>query len=398
MTILMSCDFSTNPDKKEVDLNLSVVDKELAATDNVFTFNLLNQLSGEEDGNLFISPLSVSMALGMVYNGAEGNTKSEIAQLLGLSGYSEQDVNEYYDKMITLLPKLDDKVKFEIANSIWIREGFTLEKEFVDLNTEYFHAEIGNLDFTKQESVDIINDWVADATNNKIKKIIEDGIPSDVIMYLINALYFKGDWTSKFKKSNTYDETFYCLNGTNKTIDMMFQTEDFQYMENDQLQLIDLAYGDEKFSMTVILPKEGQNINELSKSLTSDQWNALLNMVYEKEVELHLPKFELEYKKELSGILKSLGMTSAFDGSLSDFTGINKTMGQSLAIDQVMHKTYLKVDEEGSEAAAVTSVSIEVTSMPYNTVMKVDQPFLLAIRERKNGTILFIGKISELGK
>ena len=400
MTVLMitlfACDFSTNPDKKkEVNLNLSSIEKDLAQTDNVFTFNLLNKLSEEENGNLFISPLSISMALGMVYNGTEGNTKTEIAQLLGLSEYSEQEVNEYYNKMITLLPKLDSKVKLEIANSIWIREGFSVEKEFIDLNSTYFHAEIDNLDFSKSESVDIINDWVADATNDKIKTIIDDRIPGDVIIYLINALYFKGDWSNKFKKSNTYNEIFHSLSGINKTIEMMFQNEDFKYMENDKLQLIDLPYGDEKFSMTVILPKEDQDINELSNSLTSDQWNTLLNMAYEKEVDLYLPKFELEYKKELSDILKSLGMVAAFDGALSDLSGINAE--HNLAISQVMHKTYLKVNEKGSEAAAVTSVSIEVTSMPYNIVMKVDRPFLLAIRELENGTILFIGKITDLG-
>ncbi|MBN2280011.1 MAG: serpin family protein [Candidatus Marinimicrobia bacterium] len=397
-TFLLACEFSTDPDKKEVCLNLSGLQKELAATDNVFTFNLFNKLSLEEEGNLFISPLSVSMALGMVYNGAVGDTKTEIAQMLGLSGHSDQEINEYYHKMITLLPKLDDQVKLEIANSIWVREGFSVEPEFLNINIAYFHAEIDNLDFSQTEAAEVINDWVAEATHNKIETIIDE-IPGDVIMYLINALYFKGDWTRKFKKSSTFEDNFYCQSGSTKRIDMMYQKENFNYAENDQFQLIDLPYSNEKFSLTIILPKVGHNLTDLNRSLTVSDWYNYLSNAGKKEVELYLPKFELEYKRELSQILHSMGMKSAFEGMLSDFTGINAETGRNLVIDEVMHKTYLKIDEEGSEAAAVTSVGMRITSvMPDEIVMKIDRPFLLAIRERENGTILFIGKITDLEK
>ena len=239
---ISACDFSTKPDKKEVNLNLSIVEKELSQSDNDFTFKLMRKIDEMEDGNLFVSPLSVSFAFGMVYNGAYGNTKTQIADLLSMSDYSAEEINDYYKKMIELLPQLDDKVKFKIANSIWIREGFPVEDQFVNTNKKYFNAEVDYLNFSSSKSVDIINNWVKDATNDKIKSVL-DGIPSDVIMYLINALYFKGDWTNKFKKSNTYDDNFYGKAGESNITKMMVQEDKFNYSENNEIQMIDLPYG-----------------------------------------------------------------------------------------------------------------------------------------------------------
>ncbi len=395
---LTACDFLTNSNEKEVFLNLSHLEKELAQADNEFSFNLLQKMAEDETGNLFISPLSVSMAFGMVYNGASGETRDEIAELLGLADHSPQEINDYYHKMIKTLPKLDNKVKFEIANSIWIREGFPVEQKFLDMNQDYFHAEVDNLDFSDSKAIDKINNWVADATNDKIKRIVDE-IPSDVIMYLINALYFKGDWSSKFKKSNTYEDDFHCQDGSVNKVDMMSQTDKFNYWENDKIQVIDLPYGDEKFSMTVLLPKKSENIDNYLQQLSADDWASMLSNMRKREVQLYLPKFELEYKKELTKVLKALGLNAPFDAAVADFTAMSPEYGRQLVIDQVLHKTYLKVNEEGSEAAAVTSVSMRVTSvMPENIVMKVNRPFLLAIRERENGTILFTGRINELEK
>lgn len=195
------------------------------------------------------------------------------------------------------------------------------------------------------------------------------------------------------------EDDFHCQDGTVNKIDMMTQKEKFDYWENEEVQLIDLPYGDEKYSMTILLPRESENIDDYLQTLTADDWKAMLSNTRKREVQLYLPKFELEYKKELTQILKALGLAAPFDAARSDFTAMSEEYGRKLVIDQVLHKTYLKVDEEGSEAAAVTSVSMRVTSvMPDNVVMKINRPFLLAIRERENGTILFTGRIYELEK
>jgi len=385
---LCEIDDTINPPPRD----LSIAEQKLVSADNVFGLKLFKALHlAKPESNLFISPLSVSMALGMTLNGANGNTYEAMKTTLELNGLSENEINESYKNLIDLLTNLDKEVIFNIANSIWYRNEFSVEQSFIDTNQEYFDAEVQGLDFSNPSSLNIINNWVSEKTNGLIKNILDEQIPDYMVMYLINAIYFKGVWTGEFDKNETKTESFFNYNNTVSNISLMHQDEDFLYAENDQFQSVDLMYGDSLFSMTIILPKENIDINNLVQTIDS---NFIPNHFVSTELNLYLPKFELEYKSSLNDVLKSMGMEIAFNTALADFTRINPD--GNLFIDEVLHKTFIKVDEEGTEAAAVTSVGIGLTAMPETIYFRVDRPFVFLIRERHSGTILFIGKVLEL--
>jgi len=331
------------------------------------------------------------MALGMTLNGANGATRDSMARTLEFAGLSQSDINTSYKSLITLLTGLDPNVTFQIANSIWYRPELNVEQSFKDVNREYFNAEITSLDFGDPAAPGIINGWVDRNTNGRIKEIVEPPIPRDAMMYLINAIYFKGAWTYRFDQKLTRDDFFELPDGTKKPCRMMVQKGTFPYFENDELQAIDLSYGDVGFSMTVLLPKPGTKIDEFVAKMTQQRWNGWTSGFHKTEIDLFLPKFKLEYGKKLNDVLKAMGMAIAFSPGEADFTNIDRAGG--LFISQVKHKTFVQVDEEGTEAAAVTSVEISRVSM--NPTMRIDRPFVFVIRENHSGTILFIGKIVE---
>ncbi|MCK4715303.1 MAG: serpin family protein, partial [Candidatus Marinimicrobia bacterium] len=302
-----------------------------------------------------------------------------------------QEINESYQSLIELLTELDPKVIFDIANSIWYREGFPVENDFLTTNQTYFDAIVEALDFNRSDAADIINAWVNENTNGKIKEIVNDPINPLTVMFLINAIYFKGTWTYEFDEENTSDDIFYLPDGSEKECKMMSHQCDHNYFENEQFQAIDLPYGDAGFSMTILLPKPEVNIDSLIAQMNNETWNSWLGSFSEQEVNFYLPKFKLEYEISLNGILSALGMSIAFDPNRADFTKINSD--GSLYISEVKHKTFVKVNEEGTEAAAVTSVEIRLTSV--GITMYINRPFVFAIRENHSGTILFIGKITQ---
>jgi serine protease inhibitor len=383
---------SVSPDPR-VSRELTVSEKRLVESDNQFGLKLFKEIIQEEkDKNVFISPLSVSMALGMTYNGANGETQEAMQKTLELNGLTIQEVNESYKSLIELLTGLDPKVKFQIANSIWYRKSLTFEEEFIDLNKTYFNAEVRGLDFNDPKTVDIINGWVDKNTNGKIKEIVDSPIDPLTVMFLINAIYFKGIWTYQFDKKLTKDDWFTLPDSSKKPCKMMTQDGEFQYFENADFQAIDLPYGNGDFSMTIFLPHSQKDIDSLIAEFNQDNWNKWINSFYKHEVMIEFPKFTLEYELILNNTLKALGMEIAFNPDLADFTKMYKGP-ESLFISQVKHKTFVQVDEEGTEAAAVTSVEIAMTSAP--PWMRVDRPFVFVIRENKSQTILFIGKIVE---
>lgn len=391
---------SDNPvdhDRSELPRDLTAQETSLIESDNLFGLNLFRAISAfETDKNVFISPLSVSMALGMTLNGADGNTYEDMKQTLQLAGLTEEEINQSYRSLIDLLTTLDPRVVFQIANSIWYRDVFPISQSFVDLNQEYFDAEVTGLDFNDPNAANIINQWVSAKTNGRIDSIVDSPIDALTVMILINAIYFKGDWTYKFDITKSADDQFTLLDGSTKQIPMMNQDEGtFPYFENNDLQAIDLAYGDSLFSMTIILPKSEIGLDALIESLDKTTWESWINQLHPQEFGLfQMPRFELEYEVKLNDILSALGMEIAFDPYGADFTRMGDgTFADNLYISSVKHKTYVKVDEEGTEAAAVTSVTIGTTSMPELIVMRVNRPFIFMIRERFSGTILFIGKI-----
>lgn len=393
MGFMMTQCADNNPAAFEV-RELTELEKSLVDSDNKFGFKLFQEINKTElDTDIFISPLSVSMALGMTLNGANGETQAAMEQTLELAGLTTDQINRSYQSLITLLTGLDPKVVFQIANSIWYRQGWTFEEEFINANKSYFDALVQSLDFDDPNAANTINNWVKGNTNGLIEEIIKPPINPLTVMFLINAIYFKGTWTYEFDKELTHDDVFTLLDGSSKTVPMMRLTGDLNYFENEFFQAVDLPYGDELFSMTILLPKQGLDANSLVTQLIPENWAGWIGSFSEETVDLTLPKFKLEYEIKLNEALQALGMTIAFNPGQADFSRMYSG-SQDLYISKVKHKTFVEVDEEGTEAAAVTSVEITVTSAgPHGNVMKVDRPFVFVIRENKSQTLLFMGKI-----
>ena len=386
--LLFQCsDSGNNP--QPVHRDLTVAEKALVTSDNAFGLKLFREIVRQEGNkNIFVSPLSFAMALGMTYNGANGTTREAMQKTLELQGMSLEDVNKSYRSLIDLLRQLDPNVNFQLANSIWYRQGFEVESAFANLNQTYFDAAVQALDFADPAALTTINNWVNSNTNGKIKTIL-DRIPDDALMYLINAIYFKGAWTTRFDANKTRDWSFTLSDGSTKSCRMMYMSDaKFTYFATESFSAADLKYGSGDYSMTILLPNSGANLDSLVEQITDENWRDWLTKLQPAKFDLGLPKFELEYDLLANDVLKALGMGIAFS-DFADFTGINRQ--GNLLISEVKHKTYVKVNEEGTEAAAVTSVEIRPTSMPSSFV--VDRPFLFVIHENRSGTILFIGKI-----
>ncbi len=386
----------TKEKESKPSLGLTSSETSLLKSDNRFGLKLFQEVVREQkDKNVFISPLSVSMALGMTYNGANGSTQEAIQKTLELNGLTLQEVNESYQHLIGLLSGLDPKVQFQIANSIWYRQGWTFEEEFIQLNKTYFNALVSGLNFGDPNSADIINAWVDENTKGKITEIINPPIDPSMVMFLINAIYFKGAWTYQFDKNATIDWLFYLPNGSTTPCRLMAQKSEFPYWENDDFQAVNLPYGEGDFSMIVFLPKWEKNVDSLIAKFSQENFDVWLSEFHSDSGKVYLPKFTLEYEMKLNDALIALGMGSAFDPEHADFTGMYKEGG--LFISEVKHKTFLEVNEEGTVAAAVTSVGIATTAYHPSDIFEivVDHPFVIVIRENKSGAILFIGKIVE---
>jgi serpin B len=371
---------------------LSVSEQKVIAGSNAFAFDLLKAVNASDRaGNVFISPLSASMALGMTMNGAAGSTFDAMRSTLRFGDLSRTEINESYKSLISLLRGLDNSTQFAIANSIWYEETWPFRQEFMTESKSYFDAQVKGLDLSKPSSADVINAWVSDATSKKIPKIIDD-FDGDEVMFLINAIYFKGQWESQFKKSNTADAPFHALDGSTQNVPMMGQTGAFRRSFGTDYDAFDLPYGNTAFTMTVVIPKQS-DINAFTESLTEAKWKAIDAAMTKSEIVVGLPKFKLEWKKNLNDQLKALGMSVAYDDNSADFSRMSAS-SQRLVISDVIQKTYVDINEEGTEAAAATSVGAVPTSMP--PLIRADRPFVFAIRERLSGTIMFIGKITKL--
>jgi serpin B len=366
----------------------------LIEADNAFALKVFKEINAQnQGGNLFISPLSIAMALGMTYNGAGGETQAAMQQALELEGMSIQQINEAYRDLIDLLFELDPLVQFDLANSIWYRHDITFEQAFFDINRAYFDATVEALDFGLPSAANTINAWVRENTGDKIEEIVASPIPSHVVMYLINAIYFKGTWTYQFDKDLTQDAPFTLLTGNERTVEMMSHAEeaDLAYVTTDSFDAIDLPYGGQAFTMTVLLPREGIDVDAVVDELDSGSWNSWMSGLAETSAKVSMPKFTLEYEIELNDVLSALGMEMAFTPGAANFSKMRPA--NDLYISKVMHKTFVDVYEEGTEAAAATSVEIGLTCACGPFEFRVDRPYLFAIREKYSGTIIFMGKI-----
>jgi serpin B len=309
---------------------------------------------------------------------------------LEFGGLTQQEINESFQSLIALLTHLDPDVLLQIANSIWYRLGYPVEQDFINVNQTYFDAEVRELDFSLPEAVDIINGWVAEKTNGLIEEVI-DRIDHSVVMFLINAIYFKGTWTYEFDEDATTDDLFTRPDGSRVPCRMMRQVADFSYFENDAFQAVDLPYGNGKFSMTIFLPKPEKSTDNVIAQLTPEQWTQWMGSFSVTTLDILLPRFKIEYEILMNDVLTALGMGVAFS-SAADFSRINPC--GELFISRVIHKTFVEVNEEGTEAAAVTVVELR-ESVGACGIVRMDRPFIFVIREDHSNTILFIGKIVE---
>ena len=388
-------DLNNLPEPIKIELRSSEI--EMVRSDQSFAFNFLSYVyaeeSAEENNSFMISPLSLSMALAMTMNGADGETKSVMLEALKLEGFSDEEINSYYKKLREALLSTDPSTKLSIANSIWTNQNVVIKDEFVGKNRDYFNSSVESVNFSDRKTAGLINDWASKNTNGLIKKVIES-TSSDDLMYLLNAIYFKGMWVSEFNRSNTHPKPFMLENGATVNVEMMNQTEKFNYKDNELMQLVELPYGNSAFSMIVMLPKEEKKLLDVIRALNnSDYWAGLKSGLIEHEVELFLPKFKTEYSKKLNKVLTDMGMGLAFTND-AEFSGMSDIPAK---IDFVKQDTYISVDEIGTEAAAVTTVGMVMTSMPsepQKVVFNANRPFIYVIQENYTGSILFMGIVN----
>lgn len=366
--------------------------KDISQAHNAFGFDLFKILvEAEGNNNVFISPSSIGLALSMVYNGAKGETKDAIEKTLQFKNLDISSVNQQSLALINLLKNPDPKVELAIANSVWARKGIEFRQDFLTAAAKYYNAEISALDFKDPSAVGKINSWVSKNTKGKIPKIVEN-IPDEMVMYLINAVYFKGSWTTEFDRKLTQDRLFTTANGASKKHPLMRQTHLLPYLETETFQSVNLPYGENKrLSMYVFLPK---NLETFIRGFDIKAWNEWMKQYENIEGTILLPRFKIEYAKELNLLLAKLGMGVAFQDN-ADLRGISDQ--HRLNISEVLHKSYVDVNEEGTEAAAATSVGAGVTSVrprPKTFYMEVNRPFFFAIRDNQDQEILFMGAVN----
>lgn len=368
------------------------IDRRVAAANAKFGLKLFSALAGQDTAeNIFISPYSVGVALAVAFNGASGESRQAIAETLELQGMNLEEVNRGKAALATALVKLDPKLQLTIANSLWARKGMPFKPDFIVRNTEYYGAHVENLDFYDPAVPARINEWVARKTRGKIQKIVARVNPQTVI-FLVNAVYFKGTWTHGFNKNNTAPGTFTLPDGRQQQHPMMSQTGRFRHLAGENFQAVSLPYGSGKVSMYVFLPNPDSGLAEFYGSLNADNWERWLPQFREKKGRIVMPRLKLEYECTLNDTLKNLGMAVVFDPHRADFRDLID-VSENAYLSNVKHKTLVEVHEEGTEAAGVTSVEVGLTCVTGEFYLVADRPFFFAIRDDETGVLLFTGSI-----
>jgi serpin B len=368
----------------------------LAGAQNSFALKFFRRIYAENPrGNLLVSPYSLSAALGMVYNGAAGTTREAMARAMGLENIPREEVNIENGELNQALKDADPKVQMDIANSLWGNKQVAFKTDFLGSNKTYYQARVESLDFGDPRTPDKVNQWVSDQTRGKIRNILGPLSPTDVLV-LVNAVYFKGLWAHPFKKEATAPAPFRLDAKNAPDRSFMHGTETFPYLETPDFQAVRLPYGSSgRLSLMVFLPKEGKGLDGFCRLLTDGNWKAWTSPWSQRKVVLSLPKFEMDYSTSLMPSLKGLGMGILF-GKGADFGSMADL---PLYVSEAVQKTYMKVDEEGTEAAAATEFRIGALAMAPETrppvVMTVDRPFFLALVDENTRSVLFAGAIRD---
>ncbi|MFH1370931.1 MAG: serpin family protein [Planctomycetota bacterium] len=362
---------------------------------NKFALELYQMLQNRQ-GNLFLSPYSISTALAMTSAGARGQTEKQMAETLCFPSMNSKQLHKEFGEIIRQLNEGGQKSGYElvVANALWGQKDYKFLNDFLTLVRTNYDGDLQQVDFVKQteEARKAINAWVEDKTKDKIKELIKPGmVDSMTRLVLTNAIYFKGKWASEFKPERTQDAPFTLLDGQKVNVPLMSQTEKFGYMETETTQMLEMPYVNDELSMVILLPKKLDGVNELEKELTPDNIACWLAGLRKREVKVFLPRFKMTSEFELAGVLSSMGMPDAFS-SKADFSGMTGT--REFFISAVIHKAYVDVNEEGTEAAAATGVVMKLTSVePPPPVFRADHPFVFLIRDNQTGSILFMGRL-----
>ena len=367
----------------------------LVEAGNRFAFDLYERLRGK-DGNLFFSPASISVALAMTYAGAAGNTETEMAKTLHLEMPKTQ-VNEQMRALLASWNAKEPKqgYRLDVANRLWGEQGAKFLDDFLRVTRDDYDAELAQVDFNQPDAArETINKWVEDKTQDKIKNLIPS--PSSIKgarLVLTNAVYFKGDWKDQFNKSLTKDQPFHVTADQLIKAPLMHQKHKFRYAAVDDVQLLDMPYGDGSLSMVALLPMKTDGLGQLEEKLSTASLDKWLGEARTRDVTVFFPKFRTTAEFQLAGELKAMGMPSAFDSS-ADFSGIDGK--KDLLISAVLHKAFVDVNEEGTEAAAATGVVVRPMAMRRPdppVIFRADHPFVFMIRDNRSGSILFLGRV-----
>ena len=393
VSIFFGCE-KTNPDPSEQEpttIELMPKAGEVIGYTNDFGIRLFAAVAQDEPSkNIMISPLSVGAALTMLLNGCDGNTYSQIKEMLGYGDLTPEEINVAYQSLTEQLLAADTKVQLALANAVWYRNGFVVKPSFVETMQTDFDARTEGLDFGSPSALETINGWAADNTNGRIEQVL-DQISPEAVMFLMNALYFKGDWTWQFDPELTSYGPFYLQDGTTVTVPMMQGKINAKTYMGEGFAALELFYGRKNYSMVIILPDDG--LDSWMENLQPADWSSVTSGLdqeaYLHEVMVKLPKFSFEYEKKLNEQLQALGMADAFIPGIADLSPISDA---ALFVNFVKQNTFIKVNEEGTEAAVVTTIGVELTSVGEDQ-FDVDRPFLFAIRERTTNTLMFIGKV-----
>jgi len=374
-------------------IELTAEAPQVIQTNNAFGVELFREVAYVDNKNLMLSPISAGTALTMLLNGCGGDTYNQLKAMLKYpDDLGIARINEAWGILVSQLLDADPKVNIALANAIFYREGFTVKEPFLNTMSEDYGAQIEALDFSHPSALETINGWASDHTNGKIPKVLNE-ISAEAVMFLMNALYFKGDWSYQFDKSLTEDRPFYPDTGDPYDVSTMNGEAGAKVVYDDDYQAIELPYGRTNFTMVVIVPHG--SLEGFIASFTPEIWSEITAGIdgqpeYGK-TEVFMPKFKFSYEKVLNDQLKSMGMIDAFDPYMADLSGISDAQ---IYVDFVKQNTFVDVNEEGTEAAAVTTIGINLTSVsPQPQVFRIDRPFVFAIRERTTNTLLFIGQV-----
>lgn len=387
-----SSKYAANPDDNPLKtIALDTRSEAFVQQGKSFAFDFIRRVNEVKKESFIVSPLSMQFLLGMILDGAQGETADEICRVLGYEAGNIQAVNEFALSMMEQLPAMDKKTTLSIGNAAFVNQSYPILDSYRSCVVQYYDAEVSNLDFINVGSAtNQINDWCSDRTNGLISRVL-DQVDPNVLAYLMNAVYFKSQWTHQFQKEATAMEKFVDENGKESSVPMMKNNGFFYSQENDVFSAVRLPYGNGAYQMTVILPRKGKTVKDALSVLNDRQWNEFNYSWSERDVDIWLPKFETISHCDLNKLLIEMGMPTAFDGLKADFRAMSD---YAVCLSLVMQDAVIKVDEEGTEAAAV-STGMMTTSVQEPFTFHADHPFLYLITESSTGAILFAGKFTE---